>query len=111
MTRRKTAAKPALRFPLVVESFRDPTYYVHQCRSDAPSAFNGTVEIRRYRVTAELIDEPIEVLRDRLRMLWLTSERNHHRWPTMRAVAAELGMDPSELRADEQGSQNGRTGR
>jgi hypothetical protein len=99
--KKKTPALPA--YPKVIETYREPRWELDRLASSEPSAFNGIVQIRRYRVTAELIDEPIEVLRDRLRILWRESEPNtHHRGP-MRTVAVQLGMDPAELLFDDQG--------
>lgn len=78
---------------MVVETYRDPGYNLRDAACDKPSAING-LSLRRYRITAELIDEPLEVLRERLTTLFLTSERNHHRWDGFAQAAAELGMPP-----------------
>jgi hypothetical protein len=95
------APEPA--YPRVVETYQDPSWTLGRLVASEPTAFNGDVRIRRYRVTIERIEEPVEVLRDRLRALWRTSERNSHHWAPMRRVARELGMDPEELSILEQG--------
>lgn len=95
MTRRRTKPSPAPAYPKVIETYREPRQ--HDLEQTEPSAFNGEVRIRRYRVTVELIEEPIDVLRDRLRQLWRTEEPMHHRWEPMREMAATLGMNPNEL--------------
>ena len=99
--RSKPEPPPAPAYPKVIETYREP--WLSDAVQSEPSAFNGEVRIRRYRVTVELIEEPIEVLRDRLRKLWREDERNHRHWRPMRDVAQRLGMDPNELRYDEHG--------
>lgn len=101
--KRATAPPPpsAPAYPKVIETYREP--WLRDIEQPAPSAFNGDIRIRRYRVTIDLIDEPIEVLRDRLRKLWREEERNHHRVDPMRRMATRLGMDPNELRYEDQG--------
>ena len=76
---------PSPAYPKVIETYREP--WLRDVVQDEPSAFNGDVRIQRYRVTVELIEEPIDVLRDRLRKLWREDERNHHQWGPMRAAA------------------------
>jgi hypothetical protein len=101
--RRIKPAPPALApaCPKVIETYREP--WLRDVAQTEPSAYNGMVRIRRYRVTVELIEEPVEVLRDRLRKLWREDEKNHHHWAPMRTVAKELGMDPDELKHEEHG--------
>jgi hypothetical protein len=100
---KKTAAPSKPNYPKVIETYQEPRWELDRLAMRGPSAFNGGVQIRRYRVTVELIDEPIEVLRERLRKLWRESENNtHHRHP-MREVAKQLGMEAEELKFDEQG--------
>jgi len=105
--KKKAAPEPA--YPKVVETYREPSWELRHLESRAPTVFNGVVAIRRYRVTAELIEEPVEVLRDRLRKLWRQSEPNMHSRGPMRQVAEQLGMDPEELRHDDQGIDHGRS--
>ena len=57
-----------------------------------PSCFNGIVRIKRYRVTVEEIEEPVEVLQARLQKLWEESDNMHHYNPLVLA-AKELGIE------------------
>lgn len=95
---------PEPKFPRTYETYGDPRYAVERHHRAAPSAFNGCVEIRRYRITVELIDEPVEVLRERLKKLWREIERNHHLWHPMWDAGAKLGMTREDLPLDEQGA-------
>jgi len=82
--------------PMVVETYREPGYTIRDLGHGSaaqPSAVNR-LSLRRYRITAELIDEPIEVLRERLTRLFLTDERNPHHWNFFQQAAEELGMPP-----------------
>ena len=82
--------------PKVTEVWGDPSWRVSNGGINGPSCVNS-ITTRRYRVTVELIDEPIEVLRERLTTLWLTSERNSHSWEGFKTAAAELGMPPFDM--------------
>jgi hypothetical protein len=104
VTRRRTKPAPpapAPTYPKVIETYREP--WLRGVVRTEPSAFDGDVRIRRYRITVELIEEPIGGLRDRLRKLWREDEPNHHHWAPMRKMAKEIGMDPNELNYDEHG--------
>jgi hypothetical protein len=52
------------------------TFETYQPRSIAPNSitkpavFNGMCLIRRYKVTVEEIQEPVEVLQERLKTIW-----------------------------------------
>ena len=96
-------------YPKVIETYSVPYNLEQSCSNhNAPSAFNGYVLVERYRITVEKVEEPIEVVRDRLRKLWRESERNFHHWTPMRATAERLGMDPNELKLEEQGADSKR---
>lgn len=62
---------------------------------DEPSCVNFMV-LRRWRVTAELIEESNEVLGQRLIEMWETLETNGHHSAEFRNMAAQLGvtLDP-----------------
>lgn len=64
-----------------------------------PYVFNGIVGIRKWKVTAELIEEPKEVLIERLQKLWRECTNLHHMQP-LRAEAAKLGI---ELKSEDRG--------
>jgi len=55
-----------------------------------PSSFNGAVDVTRYRITVERIDEPEEE-KERLRKLWVECD-NNHQWAALDAAAARLGI-------------------
>ena len=84
-----------------IDTFRPfDGYASSQCRQDEPSCFNGIVRVRRWRIVAELVDEPVEVIAERLRKLWRESD-NHHHWEPLKRAAASVGV---ELGADEFGA-------
>ena len=75
------------------ETFRPvDSYWVGQLRQDKPSCFNGVIEVRKYRVVVELVDEPLEVIGARLQELWDTCDNWHHHEP-LRFVAKKLGWE------------------
>lgn len=78
--------------PVVFETFTDIPRLVRQATQDEPSHLNNEIRVQRYRVTIELIEEPDEVIRERL--LALEAERGHidkHR--CIKAEAKRLGID------------------
>lgn len=95
-TKRKAAKSgppPPPPFPVVVETYRNPVgWSLDNLIQARPDAFNGYVNFRRYRITVEEIEEPIEVLRERLRKIWRECD-NHHSWTPIRMVAASLGIE------------------
>jgi hypothetical protein len=83
------AAKPE---PVVIETFTDIKRLVRQATQDEPSHLNNEIQVQRYRVTIELIEEPDEVIRDRL--LALYDQRGHvDKYRAIRAEAKRLGID------------------
>lgn len=100
MARKKSAVPVAAakREPLVVrkggvvsvrEGFSEP----HGIwMADRPTCVNG-LDLRRHRVTVELVDEPHEVIVDRLRKLWEETQVNYHYTRMMREAAAALGVE------------------
>jgi hypothetical protein len=94
MPPKKKPAPPAPpAFPRVVETFSDNlTHVLNGLDGSGPRVWNGVVSVRRYRVTAELIEESDDVIRERLRVLWRTSDSHHHRDP-LRAAARRLGLE------------------
>lgn len=78
---------------MVFETFRRMgTYDQMQLCEKEPSCFNGQVNIRKYRVTVETIDESKEVLAERLLKLWRECD-NHHHWLPLQTVAKDLGIE------------------
>lgn len=68
---------------------------VDLCMKDEPSCVNFMI-LRRWRVTAELIEESNEVLGQRLIELWETVEPNGHHSAEFKRLAVLLGvtLDP-----------------
>jgi hypothetical protein len=89
-------------YPMVIETFRDVgRYEIGQLKSAEPSCFNGYVRVTKYRVTVEVVDEPLEVVHERLRKLWRECDNMHHYHPLKNAAARfGLELDPNELGKD-----------
>ena len=86
------------------ETFREiGDYDVRQLTLKSPSCFNGNVRIRKYRVTVEPIEEPVEVLQQRLKALWMDESTNHHQRLPLLSVARKLGMTLEDLEAKQEG--------
>ena len=94
MTKRKKQAAMVDPYPFVVETYIPPGWELARMAAhhENPGAFNGTIKIDRYRVTAERIYEPVEVLQERLRELWRTTEHNIHLTTAFHAAAERLGI-------------------
>lgn len=85
--------KPPESTRIEFETFRKiGTYQLRDLKQDEPSCFNQEVNVKRYRVTIEEIEEPVEVLAERLRLLWQNS-RNIHDLDPIHAVAKQLGIE------------------
>ena len=90
--RKKPPAPPPEVWPKVIETFRRlGDYETHQYKQDTPSVGNGEVRVRRYRMTLEKVDEPLDVLIERLQRLWDWSD-NHHDYMPLMGMAKELGV-------------------
>ena len=76
------------------ETFRDPrgSYNVGSMTEREPTCFNGNVSVRKFKVTIELIDEPVEVIQERIKHLWGKCDNYHHREP-LKSVAAKYGIE------------------
>lgn len=76
-----------------IETFRNPDgYWLNQIKQDEVSSFNGRIEIEKYRVTVEKIEEPIEVLQQRIQYLWDVCN-NHHDAKAIRERAKKLNYE------------------
>lgn len=62
----------------------------------APYCHNGSVGVRQHRVTVELVDEPIEVIRERIRTLWSLAY-SHLDESALRREAERYGLDLSGI--------------
>ncbi len=87
----KTKKKePVPEFPKVIETFSKPeSWEFDRMKDSEPSCFNGWVSIKRYRITIEEIEEPIEVLQARLEDLWLHCDNWRH-WQPLENAAKQL---------------------
>ena len=73
------------------ETFREISDYAIRLMIDeAPSCLNGKVNVKKYKVTIEEIEEPKEVIAERLQKLWDQCTNWHHRQP-LRDEAAKIG--------------------
>ena len=73
------------------ETFRKiGSYELMNLTSTEPTCFNGNVNIRKYKVTIELLEESNEVLAERLQNLWDNCDNYHHHNP-LKFEANEIG--------------------
>lgn len=82
-------------YPKTIETFRKiGDWELSNMRYNAtePKCFNGIVSIRRYKVIVEEIEEPIEILQERLEKLWLECNNSHH-WEPLKQVAESLNYE------------------
>lgn len=68
------------------------SYYVSNMTEKEPSCFNGKVSVRKFRVTIELIDEPVEVIQERIRQLWGKCDNSHH-WVPLQYMGKKYGIE------------------
>jgi hypothetical protein len=61
-------------------------------RQKDASCFNGMVRIHKFKVTIEPIEEPKEVLAERLQKLWDECDNSHH-WTPLHKAAKEIGYE------------------
>lgn len=75
-----------------IETFRDVRgWSLDNLVEQEPSCWNGNVSVRRFRVTAEMIEEPDEVIIARIQKLWRECD-NHYHWQPLRNAAARYGI-------------------
>lgn len=70
----------------------NPINSYHIIQLHEPSTFNGNVRVNKYRIICELIEEPIEVIHERLQKLWDECDNSHH-WTPIRNKAKEYGYE------------------
>ena len=77
----------------IIETFREVGgHSASQLKADNTSCFNGMVNVEKYRITIEKIEETKEVYKDRLQKLWGECD-NHHHWTPLQEKAKELGVE------------------
>lgn len=76
------------------ETFRDlrGTYHIKDMTLVSPSCFNSDVLVRKFRITIELIDEPVEVIQERLKTLFANS-KNHHDYEPLVSAGKKYGIE------------------
>ena len=67
------------------------SFQVANLERKEPSCFNGIVEVRKYKVTVELVEETDEVIRERIQLMWDKLDNHHHINP-LRREAAKYGL-------------------
>jgi hypothetical protein len=78
---------------IVFHTFRKlENYEISNLRDKEFSCFNGIVNIRKYKITIELVEEPTEVLGERLQQLW-DECNNHHHWTPLREASEKIGYE------------------
>lgn len=76
-----------------IETFRDVGLWeLSNLTQNEPSCHNGSIRVRKFRVTIEPIDEPNEIIAERLQALWDTSD-NHHEYEPLRRYAKSIGYE------------------
>lgn len=81
---------------IVFETFAPPeSIYTDGIHWSEPTSHCG-VHVQRYSVTIELIEDPKEILLERLRTLF-NGETHSHRQESLRREAIRLGIDPAAL--------------
>ena len=66
-------------------------YAARQLIRDEPSCFNGDVCVRKYKVSVDLVDEPLDVIQSRIQKMWDECDNSHH-WGQLRAEAHNYGL-------------------
>jgi len=95
MAKKKMAAPALPKYPKIIETFRSVGDYElngYSFNNKTPSCFNGIVSIKKYRITVEIIEEPLEVYQERLEKLWVESDNFHHHTP-LKNAAKEIAYE------------------
>lgn len=77
-------------YPKVIEAgFIEPWFSSIRL---TPMAMNGGVNVRKFKVTIEMIDEPIEVIQNRIQDLWDKCD-NYNNCTPLKNEAKKYGYD------------------
>lgn len=79
--KKKNEPKPHEPYKKEIETFSCPSAFGGIIERNEPSCFNGFVDVRKYRITIEMIDEPIEVIQQRIVDLWEGTYNHHNNRP------------------------------
>jgi hypothetical protein len=87
----KDAKVQAPEYPKTIETYYPVgSWEIRNWTSAEPSAMNGWVRFKKYKITIEEIEEPLEVLQERLEKIWVEND-NSHNWGPLQAAAASIG--------------------
>lgn len=76
----------------VIETFFPiEDYEILNWENYQPSCVNGSLNIEKYRITIEKIDEPKQIIKDRLRLL-LRKCKNFHHYEAFQKKAKKLNI-------------------
>jgi hypothetical protein len=90
MKKKSTVDEPKTR---VIETFRYVNEYtVNNLKQYKFDCFNGFCSVRKYRITIELIDEPTEIICQRIQELWDKSF-NYHDYEPLKKEAKKYGYE------------------
>lgn len=93
MAKKKKAEPIVDQYPKSIETFRQVgDWELNSMKKSEPNCFNSKVDIFKYRVTIEKIEEPKEVYQERLQKLWEETD-NHHHYDPIKIVALKLGVE------------------
>lgn len=85
--------QPVDTYPKVFETFKTLGMYERrEFDRWEPSVINGVVRFRKYRVTIEEIEEPVEVLQERLIKMWEECDNMHH-MDSLQKAAKSIGFE------------------
>jgi len=93
-TKKKDLPKPHEPYRVEMETMRQPwvtSRDITASMAATPDAYNGDVHVRKYKVTVEMIDEPIEVIQARIQDLWDNCD-NSHNWKSLQYMGERYGM-------------------
>lgn len=83
--------KPVPQTKIEFETFRKfSSYETVNLKKNEPSCFNGLVEFKKYKVTVEPVEEPVEVYQERLQKMWDECDNFHH-WQPLKKAAESVG--------------------
>ena len=74
-----------------IETFRKiGSYQIGNLKQETPSSLNSVISIKKYKISVEEIEEPIEVYEERIQYLWDKCD-NYHHIDAIRTEAKTLG--------------------
>ena len=94
MRKKPTEKKESIENDIITfETFRKMgSYEMGNLKSNEATCFNGNVNVRKYKVTIELIEEPNELIIKRLQKLWDECDNDHY-WTPLRIEAKKYNYE------------------